>query len=174
MHYADSNAELKEVYDDIKTTFEINFVPNFFKCQGCNIELLKATWTQVKVVLFTGTVPRGVKEEIIYRISKAKNCQYCSFVHAKFIDELQQKIKLLKGENEVELLTADEEEAVNLLVETVLGQKKGVEENLAKFETLGFTPQQIPELVATASLTLMLNTYADIAGINLDEELLSG
>lgn len=172
IHYAEAEPQLREIYDDIMNTFEIKFVPNFFKSQGSNFALLTSFWTQIKTVLFTGNVSRLIKEEIIYRISKAKECQYCSFVHARFIDELQSRIKVMKGEEQSEMLTMDQQAAVGLLVDMALGNQMDSIRNCERLQNLGFKPEQIPELLATASLTLMLNSYAVMSGIKIDEELL--
>ena len=95
--YSEAEPQVKAVYDDIKTHFELDFVLNYFKTQGSNIALLKGNWEKIKSIIFQGTVPCLIKEEIIYRISKQQNCQYCRYIHTKVIESLRDKIQNLQG-----------------------------------------------------------------------------
>ncbi|WP_281557536.1 hypothetical protein [Thalassomonas sp. RHCl1] len=174
--YSDAGPELRALYDDVMAHFNVDFVLNYFKAQGNNIALLAGNWAKIKSVLFHGTVPRLLKEEIIYRISKQQNCQYCMYVHSKIIEDLQAKIQHLKGEGnntgQAGYLTREQEGAVELLATMAAEKTPDTQVYCDQLLALGFSQEQIPELLAVVDLTFMINMQAKVSGIAIDEELL--
>ncbi|WDE08063.1 hypothetical protein SG34_014880 [Thalassomonas viridans] len=172
--YNDAGPELRALYDDIMAHFNVDFVLNYFKAQGANLELLKGNWGKIKSVLFSGTVPRLIKEEIIFRISKQENCRYCMYVHSKIIEALQAKIQLLKDSDarEAVMLTSKEEAAITLMTKLAADGSADIQSYCDQLIALDFTPEQVPELLAVVDLSSMLIMQANTSGIAIDEELL--
>jgi len=170
--YSEATPQVKAIYDDVMTHFELDFVLNYFKAQGSNLGLLKGNWEKIKSVFFQGSVSRLIKEEIIYRISKQQNCQYCSYVHTKVIESLRNQIQELQGINKNPQFTKAEESAIKLILIMAFESDAGMETYYDKLIALGFTEEQIPELLAVVDLTFMLNKQAQMYGIEIDEEFL--
>ncbi len=171
--YSQADSELKAIYDDIMCHFEMDFVLNYFKAQGSNIPLLKGNWEKLKSVIFCGTVPRLVKEEIIYRISRQRNCDYCRYVHTKVIEDLHKQAEHLQGHQVNAGLSPDQEDAINLVTKMAFDTSPDIQSYCDRLITLGFNSDQVPELLAVADLTTMLNMQAIMSGIEIDEELLN-
>ena len=56
IEYEDASPEVREVYDDIMATRNIDWVNNFWKVLAVQPELLRLTWNGVKEVMAPGAV----------------------------------------------------------------------------------------------------------------------
>jgi hypothetical protein len=68
--------KVKAVYEDIKKTKGINFVPNFWKALSINPDHLEAVWLKLKAVMKPGKLDLLTKEIIALSVSIANNCRY--------------------------------------------------------------------------------------------------
>lgn len=84
----DVSPEAKAIYEDIKKTLGIPFVPNLFKVMGSNPEYLGATWNQFKVVMGPGELTRREKELVALAVSATNNCKYCIHAHTAALKSL--------------------------------------------------------------------------------------
>ncbi len=67
----------KEIYDDIKSTLGIDFVPNMYKAMALKPEFLEANWNKVKAVMRTpGKLDTLTKEIIAVAVSAVMGCRY--------------------------------------------------------------------------------------------------
>jgi len=73
--------QVKEIYEDIKKTFGLPFVPNLFKAMGNNPDYLKTTWNQFKATMGPGELTPREKELIALAVSTTNNCEYCIYAH---------------------------------------------------------------------------------------------
>ena len=80
---ADSEATgvVRQVYDDIKATREIDFVPNFWRTLAAHPPLLEDTWQRVKRVMAPGRLDPLTKEMIAVAVSATNGCSYCVNSH---------------------------------------------------------------------------------------------
>ena len=68
---------VKEVYAEIKDTFEIDFVPNMYKLMAPNPAYLEANWNKVKAVMIeSDNLDRMTKEIIAVAVSAVNSCDY--------------------------------------------------------------------------------------------------
>jgi alkylhydroperoxidase/carboxymuconolactone decarboxylase family protein YurZ len=72
----EATGKVKEVYEDIKTTKEIDFVPKFWQALAHNPDHLEATWQKLKVVMKPGKLDKLTKEIIALAVSITNNCTY--------------------------------------------------------------------------------------------------
>ena len=72
---------VKEVYEDIKNTRGIDFVPNFWKTIANHPPTLKRTWRSIKEVMAPGALDPVVKEMIAVAVSATNGCEYCTRSH---------------------------------------------------------------------------------------------
>ena len=73
---AEATGKVKAVYDDIKATKEIDYVPNFWVALSNNPDHLEATWNKLRAVMKPGKLDLLTKEIIALSVSIANNCRY--------------------------------------------------------------------------------------------------
>ncbi len=73
----DATGKVKEVYEDIKQTLGISFVPNLYRVMAAKPAYLEANWQKVKAVMVeTGKLDRLTKEIIAVAVSAVMGCEY--------------------------------------------------------------------------------------------------
>ncbi|UCF92106.1 MAG: carboxymuconolactone decarboxylase family protein, partial [Desulfobacterales bacterium] len=73
---AEAAGKVKEVYEDIKATKEIDFIPKFWQALALNPDHLEATWQKLKVVMKPGKLDKLTKEIIALAVSITNGCTY--------------------------------------------------------------------------------------------------
>ena len=174
--YDEVQPEIREVYEDIMETMGIPFVPNFFKAQGHDYELLRGTRDTVQATLYHGELPRVLKELIIYVISEQHSCRYCSDIHGmiacRLDPSLNQDVLLeLTMTGHTSRLSEGELLAINLASRAALYKQPPTRKELRVLSEAGYTTHDIEEIFALAELANLLNTIADISEIDLDDEV---
>jgi len=81
IEYADASAEVRDVFDDIKTARNLADVNNFWKYLANDPATLKRTWESLAQVMAPGALDPVVKEMIYIAISMSNNCEYCIRSH---------------------------------------------------------------------------------------------
>ena len=79
--YEDAPRDVREVFDDIKRTRDVEDVNNFWKALANQPETLKRTWEVVRDVMRPGALDEMTKEMIYAAVSIANNCDYCIHSH---------------------------------------------------------------------------------------------
>ena len=73
----EATGQTKEIYEDIKATLGIDFVPNLYRVMAPNPAYLEANWHKVKAVMFEeGRLDRLTKEIIAVAVSAVNACGY--------------------------------------------------------------------------------------------------
>jgi AhpD family alkylhydroperoxidase len=81
VEYADANAAVKAVYDDIMATRKVAAVNNFWKVLAHDPATLARTWEEVKAVMAEGALDALTKEMIYVAVSATNGCEYCTYSH---------------------------------------------------------------------------------------------
>lgn len=81
VQYQDAPREVKEIFDDIKRTRNVEDVNNFWKALANQPDTLKRTWDVVRDVMRPGALDELTKEMIYAAVSIANNCDYCIHSH---------------------------------------------------------------------------------------------
>jgi AhpD family alkylhydroperoxidase len=81
IEYAQASAEVRAVFDDIKTTRNLPDVNNFWKVLANHPQTLKRTWQSLKQVMAPGALDPLVKEMLYVAVSVAQSCEYCIASH---------------------------------------------------------------------------------------------
>ena len=76
-----ATAEVQSVYEDIKKTREIAYVPNIWKTLATHPPTLKRIWLGIKTVMAPGRLDPLTKEMIAIAVSATNNCDYCIRSH---------------------------------------------------------------------------------------------
>ncbi|UCC85823.1 MAG: carboxymuconolactone decarboxylase family protein [Anaerolineales bacterium] len=73
----EATGKVKEVYEEIKSQLEIDFVPNLYKVMASKPGYLEANWNKVKAVMVEeGKLDRLTKEIIAVAVSAVNACDY--------------------------------------------------------------------------------------------------
>lgn len=81
VEYADADAEVRAVYDDIIATRKVTAVNNFWKVLAHDPPTLRRTWQEVRDVMAPGALDTLTKELIYVAVSATNGCEYCSYSH---------------------------------------------------------------------------------------------
>lgn len=78
----DATGKVKEIYDDIKQTLGINFVPNMYMALAVNPDYLEITWKRVQAVMGEdGKLGKRTKDIVALAVSIMSGCEYCVRVY---------------------------------------------------------------------------------------------
>lgn len=73
----EATGRVRDIYEEIKGTFGIDFVPNMYKVMAPNPAYLEANWNRVKAVMIEpGKLDRLTKEIIAVAVSAVNSCDY--------------------------------------------------------------------------------------------------
>ena len=81
VRYEDAPANVKEIFDDIKRTRDVEDVNNFWKALANHPDTLRRTWELVREVMRPGALDEVTKEMIYAAVSITNNCDYCIHSH---------------------------------------------------------------------------------------------
>jgi hypothetical protein len=73
----DASGKVKAIYEEIKATLGIDFVPNLYKSMAIKPSYLEANWNKVKAVMIEpGKLDRLTKETIAVAVSAVLGSKY--------------------------------------------------------------------------------------------------
>ena len=76
-----ASAEVKAIFDDIKTTRKVEEVNNFWKYLANEPRMMKHTWESLKSIMGPGSLDPLTKELVYVAVSITNNCEYCMASH---------------------------------------------------------------------------------------------
>jgi len=85
---SEASPAVKEVFQDIKATRALSFVPNLWRAMAHNPEYLAASWSRFKAVMAPGRLDARTKEVIALAVSAVNNCEYCLNAHAATLKKM--------------------------------------------------------------------------------------
>ena len=72
-----ASGEVKDIYEEIKKSLKIDFVPNMYKVMAHNPLYLKSTWNKTKAIMHApGHLDKLTKEIIAVAVSATMGCDY--------------------------------------------------------------------------------------------------
>jgi len=77
----EASPAVREVYEDIMETRQVDWINNFWKALAVQPDLLRRTWEGVKTVMATGALDPLTKEMIYIAVSVTNGCTYCINSH---------------------------------------------------------------------------------------------
>ena len=73
----DAVGKVKEIYEEIRHSLGIDFVPNMYKTMAVKPDFLEANWEKVKAVMVQpGRLDRMTREIIAVAVSAVMGCKY--------------------------------------------------------------------------------------------------
>src|SRR5438045_291250 len=82
MDETQATGRVKEIFEEIKTTLEIPFVPQLFRALATRTEQLEAVWIQVKGLFGNGSLDVKSKLLAALAVSAAQRCPYFVTIHS--------------------------------------------------------------------------------------------
>lgn len=78
----EATGKTKQIYEEIKNTLGIYFVPNMYKALAGNPDYLEMTWRRVQMVMGKeGILGRKTKDIVALTVSIMSGCEYCIGVY---------------------------------------------------------------------------------------------
>ncbi len=72
-----ATGKVRTVYEDIRATLGLDFVPNLYKVMAAKPDYLEATWNKTKAIMVApGKLDRLTKEIIAVAVSAVNACDY--------------------------------------------------------------------------------------------------
>lgn len=81
IEYEDADSQVREIYDDIMATRQIDWINNFWKALAVQPDLLRNTWESVKKIMQPDKLDSLTKEMIYLAVSATNGCDYCINTH---------------------------------------------------------------------------------------------
>jgi len=81
IEYENASPEVREVFDDIMRTRNIDWISNFWKALASDPVTLRRTWQSVKQIMAPGALDALTKEMIYVAVSASNQCGYCIASH---------------------------------------------------------------------------------------------
>jgi alkylhydroperoxidase/carboxymuconolactone decarboxylase family protein YurZ len=72
----EATGKVRAVFDDIKATKGIDFVPNIWRALANNPDHLEAAWLKLKAIMQPGKLDMQTKEMIALAVSITNSCVY--------------------------------------------------------------------------------------------------
>jgi AhpD family alkylhydroperoxidase len=82
MDETQATGRVKEIFDEIKATLEIPFVPQLFRALANRTEQLEAVWIQVRGLFGGGAIDVKSKLFAALAVSAAQRCPYFVTIHS--------------------------------------------------------------------------------------------
>jgi AhpD family alkylhydroperoxidase len=76
-----ASSEVNEVFDDIKTARQTDYINNFWRALANHPQNLKRVWTDTKTIMAPGAIDALTKEMVYMAVSIVNNCDYCIHTH---------------------------------------------------------------------------------------------
>lgn len=110
----EASAKVRDLYNEIKETLGIDFVPNMYMALAQNPEYLEMTWRRVQAVMGKeGSLGRKTKDIVALTVSIMSGCEYCTRVYNQAVKhgglddvallELYEVIDLYSGLNRLNI-----------------------------------------------------------------------
>ena len=81
IEYADADAEVRAIYEDIMATRHTDWINNFWKALAHHPPTLRRTWESVKETMAPGALDALTKEMVYLAVSTTNQCGYCIASH---------------------------------------------------------------------------------------------
>ncbi len=83
---SEATGKVKEIYDEIKKTLGIAFVPNMYKVIANNPSYLEITWKKIQDIMSkSGKLDNKTKDIIALTVSIMSGCEYCINVYTEAV-----------------------------------------------------------------------------------------
>ena len=166
----DATGEVSEVFDDIRHTMDIPFIPNIFKTVASSSQTLLGSWGLMQHVYLQSRLPMTLKAMILYSISTARECKYCSAVHEVTCQNLDVSEEILDAlaQDYDRLTPIRVREIVKFAVRCANDAANLAKADYDHIREQGISDEELIEIIALAALGNYFDTLADAMKIDVD------
>jgi AhpD family alkylhydroperoxidase len=82
-----ATGKVRAIYDDIKATKQIDFVPRIWQALASHPDHLELCWTRLKAIMAPGRLDVRTKEIIALAVSATNGCSYCVNSHTRALQK---------------------------------------------------------------------------------------
>ncbi len=82
MEESEATGKVKAIFEEIKATLQIPFVPEIFRALGSKADQLEAVWTQVKGLYGSGCLDVKTKSLVALAVAAAQRTSYFVKIHS--------------------------------------------------------------------------------------------
>ncbi len=82
MDESEATGRVRELFDEIKSTLQVPFVPQLFRALGTKPDQLEAVWAQVKGLFGSGALDVKSKILVALAVAAAQRCSYFVKIHS--------------------------------------------------------------------------------------------
>lgn len=166
----DATGEVSEIFDDIQHEMDIPFIPNIFKTAASSSRALIGSWGLMQNVYLQSSLPMTLKAMILYSISTAHQCKYCSAVHevtCQNLDVSEETLEALAQDHD-RLTPVRVREIVKFAVRCADDATNLTEADYEHIRHQGISDEELIEIIALAALGNYFDTLADAMKIDVD------
>lgn len=172
----DATGEIAELYESIKTSMQVPAVPNIDKVLARSPQALKGTLGLLDNIYLQSSFPQPVVSMLLYSISLARSCQYCSSWHRLTCRMVGVDEAMLSAVgNNLGAVTPERVQAIVAFgVKSAMSPNDMTAADYDKLRNMGISESEIVEIVALAGAGVYLNVVADSLKIDVDEMIQQG
>ncbi len=83
---SEATGKVLDIYEDIKKTLGMDFVPNMYKAMANKPEFLETSWNKIQAVMTNqGKLDSNTKDIIALTVSIMSGCDYCIGVYTETV-----------------------------------------------------------------------------------------
>lgn len=172
----EATGEVAEIYDAVKKAMQVPTVPNIDKVLANSLPALKGTVGLLGDLYMASSLPQPVVAMLLYSISLARSCQYCSSFHRLTCRMVGVDESMLAAVgNNLGSVTPERVQAIVAFgVKAAMSSGDLTDADYDKLRDMGISDGEIVEIVALAGLGVYLNIVADALKIEVDDMIKQG
>lgn len=169
----DAVGEVAAIYDEIKRTYQVPFVPNMPKALGASAAALGIHWGISKTFFEKTTLPQALSTMIWYTIAAKSECSYCTAQQELSCRQLGIDDATLQAL--LDDLDSVSPQRIGAIVEFAYKAAKYpqtvTEEDYEALRRHGISDGEIVEIVQIAAIGVYLDTVADALKIEVESQV---
>lgn len=168
--------EVAEIYDAVKKAMQVPEVPNIDKVLAHSMPALKGTVGLLGELYMSSSLPQPVISMLLYSISLARSCQYCSSLHRLTCRMVGVDESMLAAVgNDLGSVTPERVQAIVAFgVKAAMSTSELTDADYEKLRDMGISDSEIVEIVALSGMGVYLNIVADALKIEVDDMIKQG
>ena len=172
----DATGEIAEIYDAVKKAMQVPVVPNIDKILANSPPALKGTVNLMGDLYMGSSLPQPVVAMLLYSISLARSCQYCSSFHRLTCRMVGVDESMLAAVgNNLGSVTPERVQAIVAFgVKAAMSTNELTDADYDKLRDMGISDAEIVEIVALSGMGVYLNIVADALKIEVDDMIKQG
>lgn len=168
--YQSAPLELREIYDEICLTMNVNEPPSWATCLGGATHLVKGMWAMLKHCVVESHLPPLLKELIFFAVAYHRTVPYCMDIHAKNILRMTKHLTYCDLKDIVEnksrgVIPNSYQVAINLATKLSKSECSLQKADFKLLEKAGFDDVESMEIATQVSAALYFNVLTFAADL---------